>query len=895
MELNRLKRILRDRWIVVLVIACIGALGAWAFTGLANQQRQSRFQADLVLAFQPLEGQSFSDLSDAVEENYAAALSAASELIAADPNSGITADPAAARIVFTALGTTRDEAAAKADALLDAFLLIDPLLGGESVDVRIEKVQTEAADVERRLNALNDEITPPLDPAAQRQVDVLELEIEGLRAAIQELTTAAAAAPPAERADFEARLATAKTDLEARIALRADLPETEPGTPNALQQLELNALLAQQTQLQADYQRLYLRKLGYTENAQAEPVDITDLSAGPGSGLVNAGIGLLGGLAVALFGLIFINNSRKTIWLPEDLSVPMLADVPGRRTTVGVGPAWYDNTGGSPRKTAIQALRSGVEARLVGTPGAIAVAGHRIGAPAVQALVTDLAVSIASAGASVLLVDADLESDAALAEYQIGGPSLSGILKLSPDSLLLEREVGNIIGGAYMIRSNLAVLPSGPPPATPADALAGRQFRAFVQEASKRFDYVVVAVGDGRSTAAQVAMQRIGRTVVVLTPGRSTEPQLSTLLSDISARQVATLGAIFVQRSEGPVKGREESSEADKPIRRPEAQAATATAASPLTRLSNYPFSVEKQDGVLPSASLRSLADRVGSPAQDAELDLVHVDRGDDQLGSDLLVALSHASAAEAYEAVADYLVTRVEDMLVAVPGQDGFSEGLTGDLHDTGFLPLRNAVDHHSVGTWLAEELHREAPGATSDGIAREMQRILGFATGADSVAFDDWLATKFFERHLRRTNGDPFIWHLTSEGGTAQLLAHATRFDQTSVEIAISDVAQPLIERYERDLKASQVSGYAERAKGIEQHLSDVRSFEAALGWLIGIEQEGSTAGLRSRNGKGTPVWNPDWNLGFRENLAPIQRAGLLPFPVLTEEEMETFVAVG
>jgi Mrp family chromosome partitioning ATPase len=890
MELNRLKRILRDRWIVVLVIACLGALGAWAFTGLANQQREARYQAARVLAFQPLEGQSFSDLSDTVEDNYNSAVLAAQELIAEDPTSQITADLARARLIFTALGNTEAEATAKSRELLDAFLDVDPLLGGADVDVRLQEVQDDATRVQERLAELDLEISPQPDSATQQQMGVLDLEIGGLETAVQELTTAAATAPPAERAEIAARLAETKAELQAKVTERAGLPTGEPGTPTALQQLELTALQAQLVQLQDDYQRLYLRKLGYTDNAQEEPVEVINLSAGPGSGLVNAGIGFLGGLAVALFGLIFINNSRKTLWLPEDLGVPLLADVPGRRTLSGVGQSWYDNTGGSPRKTAIQALRSGVEARLAGTPGAVAIAGHRTGAPAVHALVTDLAVSMASAGASVLLVDADLESDAALAEYQIGGPSLSAVLKLSPDSLLLDREVGNIIAGAYTIRPNLSVLPSGPPPPTPADALAGRQFRAFVQEASKRFDYVVVAVGDARSTAAQVAMQRIGRSAVVITPGRSTEPQLTKLISDITARQVTTLGAIFVQRSEGPVQSREAEADAAR-ARVPETQ--SGPAASPLTRLSNYPFSSEKGAAVPPSSSLRSLADRVGSPSPDGDIEAVRVDKGDDHLGSDLLGALSEASPAEAYEAVADYLVTRVEDMMVAVPGQAGFLEGLTGELHDSGFVPLRSVPSHRSVGTWLADELHREAPGTTSDGIVHEMERILGFGSGSDSMAFDDWLATEFFARHLRRTGGEPFVWHLSSEEGTTQLFAHATRFDRTSIEIVMSDVTRRTVERLERDLKASNAGGYAERSKGIERHLSDVRNFEVALGWLIGIEQVGADG--RKRPNGAISGWNPDWNLGFRENLAPIQRAGLLPFPVLSEEEMDSFLVAG
>jgi Mrp family chromosome partitioning ATPase len=891
MELNRLKRILRDRWIVVVVIASLGAVGAWAFTGFANQQREPRVEAVTALVFQPQEGQTISDLTDIVEFNYELATAAAVDLLAEDQTLGITLDPAGSRIVFSGIADTEVEARNKVGELLGAFFEVDPTLANVNVESQLANVREQAVRIQAEIDALEDEINPPIDDATRSQMTFLDNQIQGLQNAIVELTVLSATAPEADRGGINTQLDQAQSTLETRQSERALLPPTEPVLPNVEQQLEMTALQSRLTVLQADFQRLFLRSLGVDEATRQEPVTFNDLTTGPGSGLVNAGIGFFGGLAVALFGLIFLNNSRKTIWMPEDVGVPVLADVPGRRVVSGVGPSWYDNTGGSPRKTAIQALRSGVEARLAGTAGAVAVAGNRVGSAAVHALVTDLAVSMASAGATVLLVDADLESDAALAEYHIGGPSLSAILKLSPDSLLLDREVGAIVDSAYVIRANLSVLPSGPPPATPADALAGRQFRAFVQEASKRFDYVVVAVGEGSSTAAQVAMQRIGRAVFVLTPGRATEPQVTTLLADIAARQVTTLGAIFVQRSEGPVQSREDAVEVDSSIRRPEQH--DTDALSPLTRLRQYPIPVEKHSGVLPSTSLRSLADRFGPPAGDAEREPVQADDGSESFGFDLLGALSDASPAEAYEAVADYLVTRVEDMMVAVPGQGDFSVGLTGDLHDNGFLPLRSVAEHRSVGTWLAEELNREAPGGTSDSIVREMERILGFGGGMESVLFDDWLAAEFFSRHLRRTNGEPFVWHLTSEAGTAQLLAHATRFDRTSIEIVISDMAVRMIDRLERDLKTARADGYIERSNAIAAQLADVRQFEIDFGSLIGMRLDGADD-RRSRKDRAGEGWNPDWNLGFRENLAPLQRAGLLPFPVLSEEEMDTFLAV-
>ncbi len=889
MEINRLKRVLRDRWLVVLIIAVIGAIGAFAFTGLANQQRADRWQAEAALKFQPIEGQSLDDLADRVTNEHGFAVIAANELLADDPTASITPDLTGARLVFSAIAESREEAGQKVADLMQAYFETDPLLAGQGIEERLAITTQQAVDVEQEIQELNAEINPTLDPAVVDQIETLDLQIDAMQSALVSTTVEIATALAAERPALLDRQAEIEENLTNLRAQRAELPTLEPAPPTVEQQLRLQSLQNSLATLQAEFQTLYLRQLGITDNIDTEPTTLTDLTADVGNGPVNAAIGFVGGLAVALFALIFINNSRKTVWLPEDLEVPLLADIPGRRIAGGVGPAWYDNTGASPRKSAIQGLRSGVEARLAGTQGAIAVAGHHVPAATVHALVTDLAVSMASAGSSVLLVDADLESDAALAEYQVGGPSLAAVLKLSPDSLLLDREVGAVIDRAYMIRSNLAVLPSGPPPTTPADALAGRQFRAFIQEASKRFNYVVFAVGEASSTASQVAMQRVGRAFLVLTPGRSTEPQITALHADFSARQVTTLGAVFVQRSEGAVSKQEDAPPADDTIRRPEP---VESSGSPLNRLSNYPFPVERHSGAVPSTSLRSLADRVGSPPSP---DDVPGDGADEGLGHDLLDALSDASAAEAYDAIADYLVTRVEDMMVAVPGQGDFSDGLTGDLHDNGFLPLRTVATHRSVGTWLADELHREAAGGTADSIVAEMERILGFGVNSDSISFDDWLAREFFNRHLRRTNGDPYVWHLTSEEGTLQIFAHATRFDKTSIEILISGLATQLIDRFERDLKASHAGGYQDQAASVEAHLSDVRRFEVALGWLIGVQADGPGGDRRSRDHAGVGTWNPDWNLGFRENLAPLQRAALLPFPVLSDEEMDTFLAAG
>ena len=72
-------------------------------------------------------------------------------------------------------------------------------------------------------------------------------------------------------------------------------------------------------------------------------------------------------------------------------------------------------------------------------------------------------------------------------------------------------------------------------------------------------------------------------------------------------------------------------------------------------------------------------------------------------------------------------------------------------------------------------DELHSEVAPHTADAIVAEMEEILAVGTGRESVTVDDWLAGEFFLRHLKRTNGDPSVWHLTSEDRTVQVLVPA------------------------------------------------------------------------------------------------------------------------
>ncbi len=879
MELKRLLRVLRDRWYVILGVGLLGLVAGWYFTNLANENREDQIQATIFLRFEAQEGQTADALETERDATLERARAAAGDLISPEEASLIDIDPLTGRLFFRAFGQTTDEANAKANALLDAYLAVDPAAGGP-VGARLDDILTKAATIQAQIDELQIALTPEEQALVNRHAFLDQQIVATTETLIQTLVEEEAASP-ADLPEVSARrqrLEEAVDDLKAEKASLDPAPSTVLSVSD---QMKLTSLQNGLALLTTRFEQLNLRELGIIDSGSIDPVVFANLTGEPANPWINGLIGFLGGVAVALFGLVFINRAKKPIWLPEDLEIAFLGDVPARRLGAGVGEAWYDTTEGGSRKPAIQALRSVVEAQLPSSGATLALTAHNVPAAAVHALATDLAVSMASAGSSVLLVDADFASDSAVAEYKVGGSSLSGVLALNSESMGFDRAVAAAVANSLFIRPDLAVVPSGPPPPSPGDAMAGRQFRAFIEEASRHFDVVVVAVGDIGNPAAQVAMQRLRRSVLVLSPGRSTMPQVNGLVFDVVQRQVSIMGAVFLERWERTLWGMGE-----RHVEHVAPETHVVPASSPMSRLSHYPTPTHRGTGGGSPDSLHDLVDRVGSLQVASEAS---------EFGRELLSALDGASPEVAFEAVGDYLVSRVEDMMTASYGQGDFSDDVVDQVALSGFLPFRSLTEHPSVGRWLMDELHREVAPHTADAIVTEMEEILAVGTGRESVTVDEWLASEFFLRHLKRTNGDPSVWHLTSEEGAVQVLVPAHRFDRQKIENLMTQVTSRVIDELERTLKTANVKGEIEQAALLEGRIREVRRMETSLGLLLGITVDEETKVSRKRAKGGDWEWNPDWALGYRANLAPLQRLGLLLFPVLTEDEMNSLLATG
>jgi hypothetical protein len=226
----------------------------------------------------------------------------------------------------------------------------------------------------------------------------------------------------------------------------------------------------------------------------------------------------------------------------------------------------------------------------------------------------------------------------------------------------------------------------------------------------------------------------------------------------------------------------------------------------------------------------------------------------------------------EAYEDVARFMVDTVTALMTdPLNASDFTNDALTAV--QGGFLPLHEVKGYQSVGTVLASEFRAH----------------LGAKLGT-------WLANEYFERHIRATNYEPTVWHLTSRHQTVQVLVDAARLSRECIDDLRGTVVERALGTLERNLKSAVRTGKGDAVEQLGEQLSDARTFEIALGWLY----EGTTPNARlvypSRLPDQQPHgWNPVWTEGVKPNIAPLQRLGLLAAPVLTKEELQSLRPTG
>lgn len=154
---------------------------------------------------------------------------------------------------------------------------------------------------------------------------------------------------------------------------------------------------------------------------------------------------------------------------------------------------------------------------------------------------SNIALSLAKTGKSVLLIDADLRKPAV---YKTLGISLSGD----------EKGVYDIVSGKktfeeavkYVEKYNLYLLLTSSPVSDPSEVLASKTMENIVKEAKKNFDYVIVDCPPAGIVADAAIVSNYTDSIIFVTSENKTSlPQVEYALSDLLTTKAEILGCIY--------------------------------------------------------------------------------------------------------------------------------------------------------------------------------------------------------------------------------------------------------------------------------------------------------------------------------------------------------------
>lgn len=153
-----------------------------------------------------------------------------------------------------------------------------------------------------------------------------------------------------------------------------------------------------------------------------------------------------------------------------------------------------------------------------------------------SALSTNLVLAMREFGVGVVLVDANLRAGTISSQLSLEGPGLAGVLSGEATVVEAVREVAGI-----------AVLPVGRTLQNPVELMSGPGFAAVVKALSETYDMVVLDAAPALPLSDTIfAASTAGSTILAVTAGRATAPQLSAATEGLRAVGIDPVGVVVV-------------------------------------------------------------------------------------------------------------------------------------------------------------------------------------------------------------------------------------------------------------------------------------------------------------------------------------------------------------
>ncbi|PTL37913.1 CpsD/CapB family tyrosine-protein kinase [Alkalicoccus saliphilus] len=156
--------------------------------------------------------------------------------------------------------------------------------------------------------------------------------------------------------------------------------------------------------------------------------------------------------------------------------------------------------------------------------------------------VANLSIVLAQQGNKILLVYTDLRKPTVHFSFQV--PNQIGFTNVVTGQALLSAAV------FQTSIENVDVLPSGPIPPNPSELLGSKKMKAFMEDVSKKYDYVIFdAPPVNAVTDPQILSGLVDGTVLVIRSGKTEEEHAQKAVDSLKKVEANILGAVLNDRS----------------------------------------------------------------------------------------------------------------------------------------------------------------------------------------------------------------------------------------------------------------------------------------------------------------------------------------------------------
>jgi capsular exopolysaccharide synthesis family protein len=271
------------------------------------------------------------------------------------------------------------------------------------------------------------------------------------------------------------------------------------------------------------------------------PVEVPGEAAAPG--WRNPALGAAGGLLLGMALAVALSRLDPRVGdaeaVEELLGIPVLGVLPGSGSRT---PRWAPRPRTEGWEDSVRRLRTNIFFHHPGPERCLTLAltaPHRVGElPRIGGAV---AAALADTGGNVLLVEADLDEPPDARVFDQYADSSSGL------SAYLAGESTEEEAVQHDHASGLDVVAAGDPPGNGADLLHSQAFATLMENAAKRYDFVMVntpAMSVGTDAAAVAA--RCDRALLVAVLGRTREAQLLDAREQLLRVDASLLGVVLL-------------------------------------------------------------------------------------------------------------------------------------------------------------------------------------------------------------------------------------------------------------------------------------------------------------------------------------------------------------